>query len=45
MSLADACLVRLAEMNDGASLFTIDRDLAVYRKHGRRAIPIIAPGR
>ena len=43
MSLADACLVRLAEMNDRASVFTIDGDFAVYRKHGRRLIPLIAP--
>ncbi len=45
MPLADACLVRLAELNDGASVFTIDGDFSVYRKHGRRAIPLIAPGR
>jgi len=45
MSLADACLVRLAELHDGAAVFTIDSDFAVYRKHGRRAIPLVAPGR
>lgn len=45
MSLADACLVRLAELHDGASVFTIDGDFGVYRKHGRRAIPLIAPRR
>jgi predicted nucleic acid-binding protein len=45
MSLADACLVRLAELHDGASVLTVDGDFAVYRKHGRRAIPLIAPGR
>jgi predicted nucleic acid-binding protein len=44
MSLADACLVRLAELNDGSSVLTIDGDFAVYRKHGRRVIPLIAPG-
>jgi predicted nucleic acid-binding protein len=44
MSLADACLVRLAELNDGASVFTVDGDFGIYRKHGRRAIPLIAPG-
>lgn len=44
MSLADACLVRLAELNDRASVLTIDGDFAVYRKHGRRAIRLIAPG-
>lgn len=45
MSLADACLVRLAEMNDRASVLTLDSDFAVYRKHGRRVVPLIAPGR
>src|SRR5262245_41827263 len=43
MSLADACLVRLAELHDGASVLTIDSDFTVYRKHGRRTIPVIAP--
>ena len=43
MSLADACLVRIAELNDGASVLTIDSDFAVYRKHGRRAIALVAP--
>jgi predicted nucleic acid-binding protein len=44
MSLADACLVRLAELHDRASVLTLDGDFAVYRKHGRRAIPLIVPG-
>jgi uncharacterized protein len=44
MSLADACLVRLAELNDRASVFTIDDDFGIYRKHGRRIIPLIGPG-
>jgi len=45
MSLADACLVRLAELHDGAAVLTVDSDFAVYRKHGRRIIPLIAPNR
>ncbi len=45
MSLADACLVRLAELHDGASVLTIDGDFAAYRKHGRRAIRLIVPDR
>ena len=43
MSLADACLVRLAELFDEASVITLDRDFSIYRKHGRQAIPVIAP--
>jgi len=45
MSLADACLVRLAELKDQASVLTVDGDFAVYRKHGRRLIPLISPAR
>lgn len=43
MSLADACLVRLAELFDEAQVITVDSDFSVYRKHGRQAIPVISP--
>jgi hypothetical protein len=43
MSLADACLVRMAELFDGSSVVTLDRNFAVYRKHGRRVIYITSP--
>lgn len=43
MSLADACLVRMAELHDDAAVVTVDRDFAVYRKHGRQAIPLVSP--
>ena len=43
MSLADACLVRLAELYDDAAVLTVDRDFAVYRKHSRQAIPLLSP--
>ena len=43
MSLADACLVRLAELFDEAVIITVDSDFSVYRKHGRQAIPVISP--
>ena len=43
MSLADACLVRLAELHPAASVFTLDSHFRVYRKHGRRQIPVIMP--
>ncbi len=43
MSLADASLVRLAELHDRAAVFTLGRHFAIYRKHGRRQIPLIAP--
>jgi predicted nucleic acid-binding protein len=43
MSLADACLVRMAELNDPCQVFTMDRDFLVYRRKGRSIIPLLAP--
>lgn len=43
MSFADACLVVMAEDIEGAMTFTLDRDFSVYRFHGDRPIPLIAP--
>jgi uncharacterized protein len=42
MSLADACLVRLAELT-GLPICTLDADFAIYRAHGRRRIDLISP--
>ena len=42
MSLADACLVRLAEMT-GLPICTLDRDFEVYRAHRRRGLDLITP--
>ena len=43
MSLADACLVRMAELNDNCRIFTTDRDFLVYRRKGRSVIPLLTP--
>lgn len=43
MDLADACMVRLAELNPGSLLLTIDSDFEIYRMHGRSPIPIVKP--
>ena len=43
MSLADACLVRLAELHPGSPVCTTDTDFTVYRIHRNRSIPIIHP--
>lgn len=43
MSLADACLVVLAERRPDARVFTLDTDFLVYRASGRRRIPLLAP--
>src|SRR3990172_5273423 len=40
MSLADACLVRMTELHEGAPVLTLDQDFSVYRKHGRQVIPL-----
>jgi len=43
MSLADACLVRMTEQRSGSAVLTLDSDFRTYRRHGRQAIPLIAP--
>ncbi len=43
MSLADACLVRLAELHPGANIFTLDTDFRIYRRHGNKVIPVLMP--
>ena len=43
MSLADAGLVRLAELHPHAKVFTADSDFTIYRKNGRQTLPLIAP--
>lgn len=43
ISLADACLVRMSELHSNCQVLTLDRDFLVYRREGRRTIPLIAP--
>ena len=43
MSLADACLVRMAEQREESVIFTTDSDFRMYRKNGRQVIPLIMP--
>lgn len=42
-SLADACLIRLSELHEPCAVLTLDSDFHVYRRHGRRTIPLIRP--
>jgi predicted nucleic acid-binding protein len=42
-SLADAALIRLAEVHDSPLLITTDSDFHIYRRHGRQTIPLITP--
>ena len=43
MSLADACIVRMAELYENHAVFTLDSDFSVYRKHGREPLALIHP--
>ena len=43
MSLADACLVRLAELYPQSPVLTLDSDFVTYRKNGRLVINVICP--
>ncbi|MGH9200262.1 MAG: type II toxin-antitoxin system VapC family toxin [Vicinamibacterales bacterium] len=43
MSVADACLVRMAEITTHSTVLTLDRDFKLYRKHGRQVIPLLIP--
>ena len=43
ISLADACLVRMAELTERCQVFTTDKDFLVYRRRGRHLIPLMAP--
>jgi uncharacterized protein len=43
MSLADACVVRMAEIHDRHDVLTLDSDFSVYRKHGRVPLSLIQP--
>jgi predicted nucleic acid-binding protein len=44
MSLADACIVRMAELHDRHSVLTLDGDFLVYRKNSRVPLPLLHPG-
>jgi predicted nucleic acid-binding protein len=45
MSLADACLIRMAEVFPESKVMTLDSDFVVYRKSRRKVIPLIMPER
>ncbi|HEY3777828.1 MAG TPA: PIN domain-containing protein [Rhizomicrobium sp.] len=43
MSYADACLVRMAELHQGASVWTLDGDFQFYRMHRKQALTLRVP--
>ncbi|MBW1731045.1 MAG: PIN domain-containing protein [Deltaproteobacteria bacterium] len=45
ISLADACLIRMAELYPESSVFTLDKDFKIYKKDRAKVIPILYPHR
>jgi predicted nucleic acid-binding protein len=43
MSLADACIVRMAELHKRHAVLTLDSDFSIYRKHGSQPLTLIEP--
>ena len=43
MSFADACLVRMSELYPDHRVFTVDSGFRVYRRFGRRVVPLLIP--
>jgi predicted nucleic acid-binding protein len=43
MSLADACLVRMSELEPRATVVTLDGDFKIYRRNRRQVIPSLLP--
>lgn len=43
MSLADACLVRLAEIHAAGEVLTLDSHFRIYRRHGNRVLKLHLP--
>jgi predicted nucleic acid-binding protein len=43
IDLADACLIRMTELYPECRLWTLDSDFRIYRRLGRRSIPLIYP--
>ena len=44
MDMADACLVRMSELNGDCVLLTVDSEFRdIYRRNGRQVIPTLLP--
>lgn len=43
MSLADACLVKMSELNPDVKILTLDSDFLIYRRDRNSIIPVIMP--
>jgi predicted nucleic acid-binding protein len=45
MSLADACLVRMTELDQQSVVLTLDSDFRIYRRNRRQVVPTISPSK
>lgn len=45
MALADACLVRMSELDSSSVILTLDSDFRIYRRNRRQVVPTIMPSR
>ncbi len=43
MSLADACIVRMAEIHEDHRVLTLDSDFTIYRRRGRLPLTLMHP--
>jgi predicted nucleic acid-binding protein len=43
MSLADACVVRMTELDQKSIVLTLDSDFKVYRRNKRQVVPTLMP--
>ena len=43
MSLADACLVRMTELDRQSVVLTLDSDFRIYRRNRRQVVPTLSP--
>lgn len=43
MSLADACVVRMTELEPKSVVLTLDSDFKVYRRNKRQVVPTLTP--
>jgi predicted nucleic acid-binding protein len=43
MSLADACVVRMTELEQKSIVLTLDSDFKVYRRNKRHVVPTLMP--
>ena len=45
MSVADACMVRMTELDARCAILTLDANFGAYRRHRRHVVPTIVPAR